>query len=574
MARNSFHRSMSPCGIQFNLAMMLRLRIIECQRVVEIRTIDCLYHRVRGLTMNSSCRNSVRAVVVFVATISLCGPALAADAARPNILFIYTDDQPYKTVGCYPESPEWVKTPNIDRLAQRGVRFSRAYLGAWCMPSRACLLTGRLPHAIQSLRMEGDYPGSTYDPKQCPFWPAVFRERGYHTAQIGKWHTGVDSGWGRDWDYQIVWNRPKHPDNAGAYYSHQLLAFNGQERKVEGYATDNYTNWAVDYIRGQHRDADKPWYLWLCYGAVHGPTTPAKRHQGAYVDRRAPVPADIFGPRPGKPSYLDVTQHWEQGPAGNVVMKRREKRKDNFDTDEPGLDYHRWVQQVNECVLAIDEGVGRVLAALHESNQAQNTLVVFAADQGFALGEHGCSCKLAPYDANISSPLIISQPGTLPEDKVCKHPVNSPDLVATFCQRSGVEFPWKTHGRDLSGLLLDPETNAWNTPMLMTHTSDSFGSDTKVIPTGARLTHQGGVPWWVLLRDGRHKYVRTLVAGETEEVYDLAADPEELHNLAVESSQRQLLQSLRAKAIEELRRTDAEFVDAMPPTLDMATKRP
>ena len=129
------------------------------------------------------------------------GSSLFAEVPkRPNILFILADDQSYKTVHCYPESYPWVKTPNIDRLAQAGVRFDRAYLGAWCMPSRASLLTGRHPHGIESMRMEGEYPGSTYDPKQCRFWPSVFREHGYHTAQIGKWHTGTDSGQGRDWD--------------------------------------------------------------------------------------------------------------------------------------------------------------------------------------------------------------------------------------------------------------------------------------------------------------------------------------------------------------------------------------
>lgn len=514
--------------------------------------------------------NHLFRVVILSALFGLCDQAVAAGAARPNILFIYTDDQPYKTVGCYPEAPGWVKTPNIDRLAERGVRFSRAYLGAWCMPSRACLLTGRLQHAIESMRMAGDYPGSTYDPAKCPFLPAVFRKSGYHTAQIGKWHTGTDTGYGRDWDYQIVWNRPKHPENAGNYYKEQILTFNGEERRVVGYSTDNYTDWAVDYVRGKNRAEGKPWYLWLCYGAVHGPTTPADRHKGTYSGTAAPVPADIFGPRPDKPAYLDVTQAWERGPGGRPVMKKREKRKDNFDKDEPGLAYDAWVQQVNECARAIDEGVGRVLAALAESGQLDNTLVVYTADQGFALGEHGCSIKLAPYDANIASPLIISQPGTLPQGKVCRHPVNSPDLVATFCKLAAVEVQWKLHGRDISPLLRDPETKSWNSTLLLTHTSQTFGSDTRVIPTGSKLTEQGGVPWWVLLRDGKHKYIRTLAEGETEEIYDLDTDPEELRNLAALPENRRLLETLRAKAVEELRRTEAGFSETMPRTRAMS----
>jgi arylsulfatase A-like enzyme len=150
-------------------------------------------------------------------------------AGPPNILFLFSDDQSYKTVSCYPEALPGAHTPNIDALAQRGVRFTHAYLGSWCMPSRASLLTGRHPHAIESMRMEGIYPGSTYDPAVCRFWPKTFREQGYVTAQIGKWHTGVDAGFGRDWDYQAVWNRPANPDNAGAYYDHQLIVENGVE---------------------------------------------------------------------------------------------------------------------------------------------------------------------------------------------------------------------------------------------------------------------------------------------------------------------------------------------------------
>ena len=501
--------------------------------------------------------------------LAFVGSAAAAEPQRPNILFIYTDDQSYKTISAYPETPDWVKTPNIDKLAQRGVRFTRAYLGAWCMPSRASLLTGRLQHGIESMRMAGEYPGSTYDPAQCPFWPAVFRQQGYQTAQIGKWHTGTDTGYGRDWDFQIVWNRPAHPANAGNYYKNQIMSFNGHQREVDGYSTDNYTNWAVEYIGGKHRQADKPWYLWLCYGAVHGPTTPAERHQGKYAGHEAPVPADILGPWPDKPAYLAKTRAWMPGKNGRPAMATRAKRKGNFDTDEPGLAYDAWVQQVNECALALDEGVARVMQALEASGQLGNTLVVFAADQGYGLGEHGFSQKVAPYDATIASPLIVSRPGTLPEGKECRQPVNSPDLVTLFCNAAGISLPWKTHGRDIRPLLANPAGATLTSPTLLTHTGRQYGSDTSEVPTDARLTEAGNVPWWALLRDGRYKYVRTLVAGETEELYDLESDPEELQNLAPRPEHRQLLESLRAKALAELRRTDAPFADRLPPTKAM-----
>jgi arylsulfatase A-like enzyme len=504
-----------------------------------------------------------------VLTLLVAGRAFAAEVTRPNILFIYADDQSYKTLSCYPESPAWAKTPNIDRLAAQGIRFERCYLGAWCMPSRASLLTGKLQHAVRSMTMQGTYPGSTYAPARCPFWPAQFRRQGYQTAQIGKWHTGTDTGYGRDWDFQIVWNRPAHPENAGNYYKDQILSFNGVERLVEGYSTDNYTQWAVEYIQGQHRDPHKPWYLWLCYGAIHGPTTPAARHKGLLAGKEATVPQDIYGPWPDKPAYLENTKAWMKGPDGRPAMRKRAPRKGNFDTDQPGLAYDKWIQQVHECTMALDEGVGRVLDALKKSGQAGNTLVVYTADQGYGLGEHGFNQKVAAYDATIASPLIISQPGVLPQGQVCRHPVNSPDLVDLFCRLAGVTVPWKMHGRDIRPLLRDPEMATWNSPVLLTHTGRSYGAETDVIPTDGRLTDTSNTPWYAMLRDGRHKYIRTLVAGETEELYDLQADPEELVNLAARPEHRPLLVGLRAKTIDELRRTDAVFVDSLPPTKAM-----
>lgn len=519
-------------------------------------------------------RAMLQAVLATTLLLTLFGQNLVAAAvARPNILLIYTDDQSYKTLSCYPESPDWVKTPEIDRLATRGIRFTRAYMGSWCMPSRASILTGRLPYGVESMRMSGKYPGSSYDPAQCPFWPAEARRQGYHTAQIGKWHTGVDAGWGRDWDYQIVWNRPKHPDNAGAYYKKQILAFDGAERKVEGYSTDNYTDWAVEYIRGQHRDASKPWFLWLCYGAVHGPTTPAERHQGKMAGNQTLVPADIFGPRNDKPAYLNVTQAWVPNGSGGAAMKSKAKRKDNFDKDEPGLDFQKWIQQVNECAAALDEGVGRVMAALRESGQLENTLVVFTADQGYGLGEHGLNQKQVPYDGGMASPLIISQPGTLAEGKVCTQAINAPDLTAFMCSRGKISVPWKMHGRDIAPLLAQPESAALDRPMLMSHTGDSFGSDTRAVPAKDQPSGPGNVPWWVLLRDCQFKYIRNLVEGEVEELYDLVNDPEELRNLAAKSEYASRLETFRSRMADELRRTDCPFADKMPATRATASAK-
>ncbi len=500
-----------------------------------------------------------------LALIGLLGSSAFA-AKPPNILFILADDQSYKTVGCYPESWPWVKTPNLDALAASGVRFQGAYLGSWCMPSRAALLTGRWPHGIESMRMGGKYPDSTYDPLQCPFWPKDFRAHGYQTAQIGKWHTGEDAGWGRDWDYQRVWNRPKHPENAGAYYKAEIVAVNGVEEKVEGYPADNYTKWACDYIRGEQRDAQKPWYLWVCYGNIHGPSTPAARNKDQYKGAVVPEPADILPPRPGKPAYLEKTQAWLRSEDGRIVPsgKGGEKAEKDGDTEtKGGQDYAGWVRQVNECVPPVDEGVGKMIAALRESGQLENTLVVYSADQGFAMGEHGCRIKLAPYDANYRSPLIVAMPGTVPAGKTSPQVVNSVDLIATFYGFAGRELPANLHGRDMSAIFCQPDA-AWPHPCMYEHTGDHYGSAvTNLLRDDRQKAEFNKVPWYdAVIQDG-WKYIRYLRAGEIEELYDLRHDPEELKNLAADDAQRERLAKLRGVLVAELRRTEAPYADSL-----------
>lgn len=505
----------------------------------------------------------------------------AGKQEKPNILFIFTDDQSYRTVGCYPEAWDWVKTPNIDRLASRGIRFANATIGTWCMASRLSLLTGRHSYGVESMRMVGTYPAATYDPAKCPFWPSIFRKRGYQTAQIGKWHTGIDNGFGRDWDYQLVWNRPAYPENAGHYYYDQIIQKNGAGGQlVKGYSTDNYTKWALEYLRGQKgRTPGKPWYLWLCYSGVHGPFTPAERHLKTYPNVTVPVPEDIYPPRKGKPTYSAERNQWMPGPNGAPIMRSGEFAGRTVEGTRGihGDTLNDLVRQYDQGVLAIDEGVGKLIAALKETGQYDNTLIVFAADQGIAWGQHGFQHKLAPYDANIRGPLIISMPSRFPEGRVCDTPVGGVDLVPTFFSIAGFALPWTMHGNDLTPLLVKPESARWDHANLTVLTGATYGSDCRIVPPMDRdeIYRSDGVPWWLSLRSKQFKYIRTLMPGEPEELYDLAADPEELKNLASDPAFRKQLNRHRAAALAELRRTDCPFVDGMPPVSNQtATRNP
>jgi arylsulfatase A-like enzyme len=484
-----------------------------------------------------------------------CGVARAQTPKRPNILFIYTDDHSYRTLSCYKEAYPWVKTPNIDKLASQGVRFTASYNGAWCMPSRATVLTGHHQFAVESMRMEGPYPGSRYDPEKCPFWPREFRKNGYFTAQIGKWHTGTDTGFGRDWDFQLVWNRPKYTETSANYYYHQPITYQGGKTEfLERYSTDQYTDWAIDVMQGNGRDKQKPWFLWLCYGGVHAPYQPAERHlkelQGIDFD----APKDIFPPRPGKPDWAQKIEQWKKDASGKPVAGGRSL------TD--------WVRQYHQGVYALDEGIGRLIDALDKTGQRENTLILFTSDQGLAFGQHGFrGTKVAAYDANIRSPLIFSMPGRIPQGQVCETPVSGVDLAPTIHKFARLDQPWEMHGHDLSPLIERP-SSSWPHATMMVATGQTFGSDTNQIPAGQKAYH-GGVPWYVMLRDKHLKYVRPLVT-DLEEVYDLRADPDELDNLAVKPEHQATLRRLRAAAITELRRTKCGFVERMPAVREAA----
>jgi arylsulfatase A-like enzyme len=286
----------------------------------------------------------------------------------------------------------------------------------------------------------------------------------------------------------------------------------------------------------------------------------------AYPDITVPAPADIYPPRPGKPEWAQKIEYWVKGDNGEPVMKGGAFGGKTVEGAKGvhGNTLTDWVRQYHQGVLAIDEGVGKLMATLKETGQLDNTLVVFTSDQGFGWGQHGFCTKLAPYDATIRSPMIVSMPSKLPTGAVCESPVGGVDIVPTFFNFAGLELPWKMHGRDLTPLLKDP-ARVRKEPVLTTLTGRSYGSDTDIVPTDPEVLELSGVPWWVSLVSGRLKYIRALKEGQIEELYDLANDPEELTNLALDRDYADRLAEMRAATIDELRRTDAKMVDSLPP---------
>ncbi len=303
---------------------------------------------------------------------------------------------------------------------------------------------------------------------------------------------------------------------------------------------------------------------------VHAPFTPADRHLEAYNDVTTPKIPDVYPPRPGKPEYMNQMEFWKPGPNGEPVEKGARGSRSGWDAGSTWPTFERLGSSVPARVLAIDEGVGRLLEALQESGQDENTIIIFTSDQGFAWGQHGSKSKVAPYRANIAAPLIFRLPEEVASKSrskgtVVTEPVTAVDIPVTLFSLTGLRSPWKMHGYDLSPLLKDPEA-PWGKPSMLVHTAKQYGSDTDTIPPKGdpKLYHGPGVPWYVLLSQGRYKYIRTLIEGETEELYDVVSDSQEVINLAENPAYSKILRQYRKWAIDELKRTDAGFVNKLP----------
>lgn len=511
----------------------------------------------------------------FVVFAGVAGTA-SAEPPTPNILFIYTDDQSFRTVSCYPDAYNFANTPHIDALAKRGIRFDQAYIGAKCVPSRAGMLTGRFQYACA----EGP---------QYKWWTTALRDKGYYTGMIGKWHWGKGAEahqHGTAWDWSVVWDHGQYAAAGGYYYDQKVMINGADPVDLEGYSTDRYTEYSVEFIKERAAEPSKPWFHWVAYGAVHGPYTPADRHKGTLDDKPAPkIPEDIYGPRPDKPVHRQGGR-WQTNADGEPIFK--------------GKTLEFWAKQQTEAVLAIDDGVGQMIQALKETGQLENTIIVFTSDQGYVWGHHGLKGKIWPYAAAIRCPLIVSYPKGYPQDVVCKIPVNGMDLIRTFHAIAEAEPDQVLHGRDMTPVLKQPESqdvaSEWNkTPTMMTYTRNTYtaermleklsinswssfiigGKDNKKT-LNTPNPGDGWDPCYFMTIDGEYKYIRYIFPNRIEELYDINADPDELTNLSLKPEHKARVTKMRNDLTAYLKTVGGEsFVDLLPaPKTDRSAPKP
>ncbi len=466
--------------------------------------------------------------------------AIAADAQRPNILFIFSDDHAYQAISVYGESRKLIETPNLDRIAQQGMRFNRCVVpNSICGPSRATILTGKYSH------LNGFYNNSSsrFDGSQVTF-PKLLQAAGYQTALIGKWHLVSDPTGFDHW--HIL-------PGQGAYYNPPMIN-NGQQVKHEGYTTDIITDLTLDWL--QTRDKSKPFVLMCQHKAPHREWEPALRHLGHDGDRVYPEPETLFDDYAGRGlAERDQDMTLEKTMTdrdvklvapGNLTPEQRQQWDAYYEPRNEKLRqakltgkdlvrwrYQRYMHDYLGCIKAVDESVGRLLKYLDDEGLAENTLVVYASDQGFYLGEHGWFDKRWIFEESLRTPLLVRWPGVTQPGSTSDALVSNVDFAQTFLDAAGVASPADMQGRSLVSLLSGNQPDDWR---------KSFYYHYYEYPRPHRVRPHYGVV------TQRHKLVH-FYGPDTDywELFDRESDPQEMKSVYDDAAYADVRRELHAE---------------------------
>lgn len=472
--------------------------------------------------------------------------APARPPSRPNILFIFSDDHAYQSISAYQDPRKLLETPNIDRIGREGIRFDRCVVpNSICGPSRAVVLTGKYNH------INGFYNNSNsrFDGSQQTF-VKLLGKAGYQTAVFGKWHLISDPV---GFDYWHIL------PGQGIYYNPPTVRM-GERVRYTGYTTDLITDFTLEWL--DKRDKARPFLLMMQHKAPHREWAPALRHLGHDSDRTYPEPPTLFDDYANRtlaerdqdmtiektmtdgdlkltaPSYLND----EQRKAWDAYYEPRNARFREAHLTGKDLvrwKYNRYMHDYLGCVKAVDESVGRVLRYLDEHGLAENTIVVYTADQGFYLGEHGWFDKRWIFEESLRAPLLVRWPGVTAPGRVNANLVSNLDFAETFLDAAGLPVPDDMQGRSLVPILKGQAPADWRT---------SFYYEYYEYPTPHHVRPHYGVV------TDRYKLVRFYVPDiDAWELFDLKSDPHELRNVIDEPENARVVADLKAE-VDRLRK--------------------
>jgi N-acetylglucosamine-6-sulfatase len=443
----------------------------------------------------------------------------AIKGATPhNVIFILVDDLRYDAMGFM--GHPFLKTPHIDALARGGVHFRNAFVTtSLCSPSRASILTGQYVHNHKVVDNNDLAPAGTI------FFPQYLQKAGYQTAFIGKWHMGGSSDAPRPgFDHWVSFRGQGHYNPPNPRWR---LNVDGKHVPQKGYITDELTDYALEWLKG--RKADKPFFLYLSHKAAHAQFAPAERHKHLYADAKIEEPV----------TQANTPENYRGKP-----MWVRNQRNSWHGVDFPyhsNIDIKEFYRNYCRTLMAVDDSVGRLMDFLKKQGLADDTLVMFMGDNGFLFGEHGLIDKRNAYEESMRVPLLAHCPNLFKPRSRVDGLVANIDIAPTILEAAGLSAPKSMNGRSFLGLatgktpadrwrkyLLYEYYWEWNFP----HTPTTFA-----------------------IRGDRFKFIQYHGIWDTDELYDLKADPRETKNLIRDPAHQKTVRDLRERLYAELKAT-------------------
>lgn len=510
--------------------------------------------------------NSVFVFALSVLLMMAIGCDQKSEVKRPNILYIMSDDHAAHAITAYGSIYEdYFQTPNIDRLANEGIRFENVHCtNAICGPSRAAILTGKYSHKNGYYKNES---GGKFNADQWTF-PQALQESGYQTALVGKWHLGTEP---RGFDYY------KYHDNPGqqGFYYDPLYNENGKRVTEQGYATTLTTDFALNWLDSA-RNTSEPFLMMLQYKAPHRNWSPEEKYLDLFEGEELPYPdtfnddykgreltagdtemtMDYFNPNDMKltpPEGLNDDEREKWMSRGNIrghgegwlphdSMTVEEARK---------WKYQRYMKDYLACVKSVDDNIGRVLKFLDENGLAENTVVIYTSDQGFYLGDHGFFDKRFMYEPSLKMPFVLRYPNGVKKPFVNWDIITNIDFAPTLLDLAGVTIPNEIQGRSFFANLKGNTPEDWQKSMYYHYYEYPFWHHVQ--------PHYG-------IRGNRYKLIHFYHDIDQWEFYDLKNDPDELNNAINEPDYKAIVNQMKL----DLKVLQAKYDDAG--SLDMYRK--
>lgn len=452
------------------------------------------------------------------------------EQARPNIIFIMADDQAMEAISSY--GAKLIKTPNIDRIAKAGTRFTNCFtVSSLCAPSRGAIISGRYCSQSGMKRI-----GDVFDGSQ-PTFPKSLQKAGYETAIIGKWHLNSQP---TGFDYYSVMSGLDHYYNVAFKETGKKWDMDRRAGEIyPGYVTDVITNKAINWLK--HRDSKEPFCLLVHHKAPHGLYEYPAEYASLYKNTNLPEPETFNDDYNGKDALAN----------GNAGFSKLENIY-SFHLNEPvpeGMKkgtqaYKEWTYQnifkgYYRLVKSLDDNVGRLLDYLKASGQDKNTIIVYTSDNGFFLGDHGLFNKMWMYDESLKIPLIVSYPGHIKENAVDDRMISELDFGPTFLDYANAKVPSTFQGLSMKPLLERKKNAPWRKYFYYHYFS------------------QFEVPEHYGIRTDNYKLINFVDPKySTWELYDLKKDPKEMVNLIGNPKYKKLAEELKTELLQAKKKFD------------------